>query len=140
MINVYYINGCAFLRTIACHLMFRTSMPLRNSDADTLFQKISVLSGLYKVRGFQVVQIFGDNQFTCLQAKLRDKLQITFEPCSPGAHEPFIERDNRTSKERCRCVYASLPYKRLPKRMILELPSAVDFYLNYWCSSGGVSD
>ena len=36
-------------------------------------------------------------------------------------------------------VYASLPFKRWPKRMILELPPATDFHLNYWCSSGGIS-
>lgn len=31
------------------------------------------------------------------------------------------------------------PFKRLTKRMIMELPPANDFWLNYWCSSSGVS-
>ena len=86
-----------------------------------------------------MTQIHGDNQFNCIQDMLTNELSITFHPCGANSHEPFIERDNRTSKEQCRCVYAALPFKRWPKRMVLELPAATDFHLNYWCSSGGVS-
>ena len=27
----------------------------------------------------------------------------------------------------------------MPRRMVMQLPIAIDFWLNYWCSSGGVS-
>jgi hypothetical protein len=138
--DVYYINGCPFLRTIARHLKFRTSMALKDMKAGTLLAKTKTIINQYSLRGFKVTEIHGDNQFTCLQDDLAEKHNVTFHPCAANAHEPFIERDNRTSKERCRCVFSGLPFKRLPKRMIMELPPAVDFFLNYWCSDGGVSD
>ena len=138
-IDVYYINGCAFLRTISRHLLFRSTMAIRNAKSATLFKTIKTIMNEYKVRGFAVTQIHGDNQFTFLTDMLNGE-EVTFYPVAANSHEPFIERDNRTSKERCRCTMAGLPYSKLPKRMILELPKANDFWLNYWCSSGGVSD
>ena len=137
--DVYYINKCPFLRTVSRHLMFRTSIPLLNEKQSTLIKKIKAIVGQYQLRGFTVTQIHGDNQFTTLGPTLSNEMNIRYVPTARGAHEKFIERDNRTSKERCRCVVAGLPYERLTKRMIMELPPAVDFFLNYWCSSGGVS-
>ena len=139
VIDVYHINGIKFMRSISRHLMFRITKPIRNAKENTLFDTVKQMVGVYKSRGFNVVQVYGDNEFTCIQAKLEHDLNIKFFPVARGAHEPFIERDGRTSKERCRCVFSGLPFVKWPPRMIMELPIAVDFYLNYWCSSGGVS-
>ena len=138
-IDIYYLNGCAFLRTISRHLMFRSTVIIRNARKATLLKAIKTIINEYKVRGFTVTQIHGDNQFTCLTDALNE-CEVSFYPVAANSHEPFIERDNRTSKERCRCTMAGLPYSKLPRRMILELPKANDFWLNYWCSSAGVSD
>ena len=140
-VDIYYINGCRILRTISRHLMFRTSIPLANAKTDTLFKRIKAVVGLYQIRGFNVNQIHGDNEFSKIEDRLANdpELKISFYPCTRDSHVPAIERDNRTSKERCRCICAGLPFKKMPKRMIMQLPVAVDFWLNYWCSSGGVS-
>ena len=128
--DVYYVNKCAFLRTVSRHLMFRTTIPLLNEKLGAILRKVKAIVAQYNARGFRVVQIHGDNQFTGLSTDLLSDMQITYVPTPRGGHEKHIERDNRTSKERCRCVVAGLPYKRLPKRMIMELPPAVDFFLN----------
>ena len=84
-------------------------------------------------------QAYGDNEFNCLKDRLTNELQITFHPVAKGAHEPHIERDNRVSKERVRCILSAIPFESLPPRMIIELQLSADFSLNYWCSSGGIS-
>ena len=138
-IDVYHINGLKFLRSISRHLMFRITKPLADAKEATLIANVKRMVQVYSSRGFTVTQIYGDNEFSCIQGALECDLKVKFFPVARGAHEPFIERDGRTSKERCRCVFSRLPFLRWPTRMIMELPLAVDFFLNYWCSSGGVS-
>ena len=118
--------------------MFRTTIAIGNARKETLIKKLNSIIKQYEARGFTVSQIHGDNQFTCLSEELLEK-KITFQPVAANSHEPFIERDNRTSKERCRCTVVGLPFNQIPRRMIMELPPTADFWLNYWCSSGGVS-
>ena len=136
--DIFHVNGIKFLRTISRHLMFRTSTCIRNANASNIVRCIKSVQAKYKQRGFFVKQIFGDNEFESVSEKLNE-MGIMFSAVARGAHEPFIERDNRTSKERARCMFASIPFKRLPMRMTIEMISAVDFWLNSWCSSGGVS-
>lgn len=138
-IDVYHINGIRFFRSISRHLMFRTTQAIADAKAGTLFKQVKRVVSRYALRGFKVVQIYGDNEFNCIKDRLMEDLHVTFHSVARGAHEPYIERDNRVSKERCRCIYSGLPFNKMPPRMIMELPVAVDFWLNYWCSSGGVS-
>ena len=119
--------------------MLRITKAIANARENTMLTNVKRMIGVYKARGFNVVQIYGDNEFECIVDALRMDCNVNFYPVARNAHEPFIERDNRTSKERCRCVFNSLPFKHWPTRMTMELPIAVDFWLNYWCSSGGVS-
>ena len=137
--DVYHINGIRFFRTISRHLMFRTTQAIADAKAGTLFKQVKKVVSRYALRGFRVTQIFGDNAFNCIEDRLINELGVNFSAVARDAHEPFIERDNRVSKERCRCIYSGLPFNKMPTRMIMELPVAVDFWLNYWCSSGGVS-
>ena len=139
-IDIFTINGVRFFRSISRHLMYRITHPIRDAKESTMKRVMKQIINVYTTRGFKMQQVYGDNEFSCLNDWLQSEYGIHFFPVARGAHEPFIERDGRTSKERCRCVYSSLPFIRWPTRMIMELPMAVDFFLNYWCSSGGVSD
>jgi hypothetical protein len=48
-------------------------------------------------------------------------MQIELNCVSADEHVPEIERHIRTVKERCRCVYNTLPFKKLPNRIVTEL-------------------
>ena len=135
-IDIFHVNGLKFFRSISRHLMYRTSSCVQNANKGTLLQCVRAIKGRYNRRGFKITQIFGDNEFECMSDSLSE-MGITFSAVARGAHEPFIERDNRTSKERARCIFASIPFKRIPPRMTIEMVYAVDFWLNSWCSSGG---
>ena len=45
-------------------------------------------------------------------------------------HVPEIEQLIRVIKERCRCYFSAMPFKKIPHRMCVELVHTVIFYLN----------
>eukprot|EP00957_Ditylum_brightwellii_P206801 15350056-Ditylum_brightwellii.AAC.1 len=70
-----------------------------------------------------------DNQFECLREQLTMK-QANLIVCSEDEHVGHIERLNRTIQERVRSVYTTLPYKRMPGRMVVGLVHFAIFWLN----------
>eukprot|EP00957_Ditylum_brightwellii_P169703 12916574-Ditylum_brightwellii.AAC.1 len=61
-----------------------------------------------------------DNQFECLREQLTMK-QVNLIICSEDEHVGDIECLNRTIQERVRSVYTTLPFERMPGRMVVEL-------------------
>eukprot|EP00957_Ditylum_brightwellii_P107942 8233777-Ditylum_brightwellii.AAC.1 len=61
-----------------------------------------------------------DGQFECLREKLTGK-GIDLIICSEDEHIGEIERLNQTVSERVRAAFASVPYERIPGRMVVEL-------------------
>ena len=51
-----------------------------------------------------------------------------------------IERYIRTVKERMRGIYNTLPFTRLPRRMIIEMAKNVVFWLNSFPNKDGISN
>ena len=49
---------------------------------------------------------------------------------SRDEHVPEVERLIRTIKERCRCFFALIPFKKIPHRMAIELVNTCIFYIN----------
>jgi hypothetical protein len=69
------------------------------------------------------------------------ELKIRLNTTTKGEHVPEIERYIRTTKDRCRCVYTTVPFDRIPSLMTVELVYAsVVFWLNMSPSNDGVSD
>eukprot|EP00536_Pseudo-nitzschia_multiseries_P011086 jgi/Psemu1/27846/gm1.27846_g len=54
-------------------------------------------------------------------------------------HEPHIERDHHTSKERCQCTFAAIPFDKMPPRMVIKLVNGVDFWLNSLTMTSGLN-
>jgi hypothetical protein len=72
---------------------------------------------------------------------LRDEVpEVTLNTIAADEHVPYIERQIRTMKERARAVRITLPFKRLPARMIIELVHFSTLWLNAFPPSSGVSD
>jgi hypothetical protein len=58
---------------------------------------------------------------------------------SNDEHVPEVERYIRTVKERTRCMYNSVPFRRMPSRMVAEMVHASVFWLNMFPPNDGVS-
>eukprot|EP00957_Ditylum_brightwellii_P140956 10737801-Ditylum_brightwellii.AAC.1 len=79
-----------------------------------------------------------DGQFEPLRGDLAEE-KITLEVCSNDEHVTKIEQQNQTVKERVRAVYNTLPFKKVPGRVLVELVNFAVFWLNVFLPSAGVS-
>ena len=70
-----------------------------------------------------------DGQFQPMENQITG-LGITLNICSRAEHVSKIERNIRTVKERVRGVYNTLPFKKMPGRLIIELVKFCIFWLN----------
>ena len=127
-----------FFTTISRHIHFRTVAHINDAKLDTLIASLKSIQGLYLARGFRIDVLHMDGQFEPLRlrtAAMGMQLNVT----SNKEHVPEIERSIRTTKEQVRSVYATLPFKRLPLRFLIELVVGCILWLNAFAMRGGVS-
>eukprot|EP00536_Pseudo-nitzschia_multiseries_P008838 jgi/Psemu1/21542/gm1.21542_g len=65
---------------------------------------------------------------------------IELNIASHNKHVPEAEHYNPTIKERCRCIFSTLPYNKVPKRMIVTMARNATFYLNAFPWDDGMSN
>ena len=91
-----------------------------NVEQPTLESSICEIQKIYHQRGFIIDSVLLDGQFNCVESYLREK-QIKSNICSTDEHIGEIERLIRTIKERCRGIYNTISFDKLPGRMVAEL-------------------
>ena len=89
-------------------------------------------------RGFVISTLLMDGQFESLRGNLAE-LHISLHTVSNNEHVPDIERHIRTTKERARCIYNTLPFKQMPARMVTEMIYVSTFWLNSFLPSNSIS-
>jgi hypothetical protein len=104
----------------------------------TIHTAIKRINSLYKKRGFTATTLLMHGQFEPMRGDLAD-MGITLNTSSRNEHVPGIERHIRTLKERIRCVYNTLPFKRVPARMVVEMVFYGTFWLNSFPPTDGIS-
>ena len=78
-----------------------------------------------------------DIQFKAI--KDRGHLSATINVVVKGEHVHEIERFNRVIMERTRCYFAMIPFRKLPRILIIHLLVTVMFYINGFVWRKGVS-
>ena len=96
---------------------------------------IEKVLGLLRARGFTVSIINADNEFQ----KLENRVSAHLEICATRQHIHRIERDVRSVKDRTRCFWVPLPFKKAPKLMVDECLIMVISCLNDFPSKNGIS-
>ena len=108
-----------------------SSTVLLQRTTRTMLGCIDQLKAAYDLRGFTIKNIFMDNEFECLRNDLRKaERKIELNCVAADEHVPHIERYIRHVKERCRCTFTSLNFKRLPRRLVTELACTAVFLIN----------
>ena len=133
-IDVMFINRVAFLITISHNLKFGTVEAISNRQITTIVAKLKSVCQIYHHRGFRVTVILGDPEF--------EQIQPTFSQlncCAVDEHVPDIERYIRTVKDRVRSTYRMLPFKRVPRLILIHLVKNAVFWLNALPARDGVS-
>ena len=87
--------------------------------------------------GFEVADIHADKEFECLRETFGN---VALEICGPDEHVPEVERSIRTMKETMRATAHGLPYRWIPKLMVVELVAMATRCLNRFPRDDGVSD
>ena len=80
-----------------------------------------------------------DGEFAPLEADVKN-LGMQLNTTAANEHVPQIERQIRVIKERTRCVRHTLPFKYIPRLMLIEMVHTSVLWLNVFPPKGGVSD
>jgi hypothetical protein len=137
--DIFFVQGYAFLVTLSRNIKFNTIEDLDNGmDADELISALDHVFDTYSRRGFKVTDVLMDLQFATLEHELRSR-GINLNLAAAKEHVGEIERLIRTIKERARALRSSLPFKKIPKRLVSAIVRHVSRWLNIFCPKNGIS-
>jgi hypothetical protein len=137
-IDLMCINKTPFLGTISQHIKFGTIEVVKSRHHKGLLPAIKNVKRLCALRGFRVRHCHVDNEFEGMRHEPLE-LGMQLNVVAKAEHVPEIERHVRTIKERTLCVHNTVPFKRMPARMTIEMAHASVFWLNMFPASDGVS-
>jgi hypothetical protein len=136
--DFFFVQGLPFIHTISRKIKFCTVTPVKNQKkAVLLLEETKTVLDLYQAQAFTVVDIHANMDFECIQNEVRPRLM------NLNAHDDHVgevKRSIRTIKERVHAYVHSMPFKQLPKMMVVELVRRVVLVLNQFPALDGVSD
>jgi hypothetical protein len=136
-VDIMFVNGVPFLVSMArgLNLVIAEHMPTRT--AKQLAVGIIRVMDLYLCGGFQVGTVLMDNEFE----KLWNLVPVlAVNTTAAKAHVPEIKRCIQLIKERGRGILNTLPFKKLPQIMLVELIYHIVLWLNTFPTKSGVSE
>jgi hypothetical protein len=133
-IDIMFVNNLPFFVTKSRGLHFTTVEFLKDRRVATINSLLQSVLDLYKSRGLVVDAIFGDYEFELLRP-WHPHLNTT----SADEHVPDIERHIRTIKESTRSTYRMLPFRRLPRIVLIHLVKNAVFWLNALPTNDGIT-
>lgn len=136
--DVMYVQGMPFLSAIIRGLKFCTAQALENRRDGTILECLEKINNISDPRCFVVMRAAGDNEFASLETRL-GATGITLNTVARDEHVPEIERHIRTLKERCKAVFNTLPFRKMPARMVAELVYNISLCLHAIPETDGVS-
>ena len=113
-----YVNRIPFVTTISRNIKFTTVEAIQNITKAQLAQLIKNVLPTYTQRGLQVDNVLLDGEFVPL---CTDLLTLGINPNFATRNEdmPKIERQHRAIKECARACRHALPFKVLPRIMLV---------------------
>jgi hypothetical protein len=136
-VDVMFVNGVPFLVSIARGLNLVTAKFMPAHTAKQLAAGITQMIDLYTWGGFQVGTALMDNKFENLQ-NLVPILAINI--MAAKEHLPEVECKIRLIKEQERGILNTLPFKKMPRIMLIKLIYHVMLWLNTFLTKTGVSE
>jgi Reverse transcriptase (RNA-dependent DNA polymerase) len=136
--DIFFVNKIMFLVTRSRHIQFSTVETIPNRKPETVLKALLNVRNVYRRRGFNITHLLFDGEYECLRGDM-GSVQITLNTASNDEHVPDIERFIRTLKERTRAIYNTLPFKKMPDRLVIEMICACNFWLNSFPPVSGIS-
>ena len=121
--DIMRLNGVSLFVAISRHIKHISVIPIQKRNYKTMLGCIDQLKAAYDLREF--------TKFECLRNDLRKaERKIELNCVAADEHAPYIKRCIRHVKERRRCTFASLNFKRLTRRLVTELVCTAVFCIN----------
>ncbi len=137
--DIVFVNKLPFYVTISRNTKFGTAVLIANQTHKTLIKAAREVHNIYKKRGFVIETMLMDGQFEGIAGKVAD-FGVMLNTVTRGKHVPEAERYIRTIKERARCIYNTMPFNKIPGRMVAERIYYCVFWLDSFPAMDGVSD
>ena len=125
-IDIMFVNGTPFLITVSRTTKFGYATEMSRATMTNVITAPKVVKCKCNTRGFRIIAIAANNDFKALETNPDFiELNISANLSTDNEHEPYIERFNRTIKEKCRMGIVGTLFTKLPRRMIVELAYAI---------------
>ena len=139
--DVMHVNGVGFLVTVSRNIKFGTIDVISSTQDSEIIQSVKKVVSTYRRGGLRPKIILADGAFDTTEIKnALGLLGMKLNPTSREEHVGDIERYIRTIKERMRCVYNTLPFKFVPRIMVMELGKFAVYWLNSFPAKNGISE
>ena len=128
-VEIMYVNRIPFVTTFSCNINFTTVKAIQNRTKSQLVQNTNNMLPIYTQLGLQVDNALLDGEFLPL---CTDLLTLVIHPnfATRNEHVPGIEWQHRVIKELTRACRHSLPFKVLPRLMLVEMVNNCALWLN----------
>ena len=133
-----YVNRVPLLVTLSRNIKFGTMEAIKDRKEATLLKGFATVTALYRKAGFKVTTALMDGEFVPLRRGLAE-IGVTLNETSRDEHVGDIERYIHTVKEQMRAIYNTLPFHKVPGRLVIEMAKTVVFWLNAFPPLGGAS-
>jgi hypothetical protein len=116
--DIIFVNGLPFLVTSLQGLSLVTIEHLQLRTAKHLVHTLERVFRIYKTAGFVIQTALIDMEFEKLRMMMP---HVALNTTAAREHVREVEQKIRMIKERARGMFNTLPYKKLPKLMVIEL-------------------
>jgi hypothetical protein len=131
-----FVNGVPFLVSVARGLNLVTAEFTSSCTAKHLAARITCIMELYTRSGFHVGTVLMDNGFEAIK-NLVQILAINIKAAKE--HVPEVRRGIRLINEQGRGILTTLPFKKMPRVMLVEMIYHVVLWLNTFPTKSGVT-
>jgi hypothetical protein len=134
--DVMFVDGLGFMVTSLRGVNFTTPEYVLTRSKANLISSLKKVFEIYTQRGFTIQTALMDRKFECLRDNLRG---ITLNTTASSEHVLEIERQIRVIKERACAIWSTLPFTKVPNRIIVELINFDVIWLNAFPPARGIS-
>ncbi len=134
--DVMFVNGLPFLVTSSQGLSLVTIEHLPSRTAKRLVHTLERVFRIYTTAGFVIQMALMDMEFEKLRTMMS---HVALNTTVAREHIGEVEQKIRVIKERARGTFNTLPYKKLPKLMVIELLHFCVMWMNSFPVKSGIS-
>ena len=127
-----HVNGLMFLMSVSKHIGLVQCICIRKKNREKFLEAILLMIRVYRARGvFEVVSIGANKAFDAVESKIKDEpYNVSLTTCDADRYGEVAKRTIRFVKERIRTVRLAMLYKKLPRRMTIEMVHCVVVLMN----------